>query len=225
MSVLKEQADTIRPELSEASKIAERAEAMGRDMTADEKAIYDPIVAKARQVADSMKKVRDDDATMTAIKSEFAGVIGELGGSSTEAKSRRLSFKGLGTKVATQMLGQVARRRWRPLAPPSSARSSARSGRVGPTGTRAAGRRPGVQHTTPEFAYLRQTVRTNAAAVVPEGRQADQRLHGQQGPQHAGSGRAVEQASLALAAGRARPGGHQVLLQRTILDASAASDE
>ena len=28
---------------------------------------------------------------------------------------------------------------------------------------------PVVQHATPEFAYLRQTVRTNAAAVVPEG--------------------------------------------------------
>ncbi len=31
--------------------------------------------------------------------------MGDLGASSAEAKSRRLSFKGLGTKVATMMLG------------------------------------------------------------------------------------------------------------------------
>ena len=68
--------------------------------------------------------------------------------------------------------------------------------------------------TPARVAYLRQTVRTNATAVVPEGSvkptsPAPPRLHGQQGPQHAVRGRAVEQASLALAAGRARPGGHQ----------------
>ena len=52
-----------------------------------------------------MKQVRDDDAMMSAIRSEFGDVLAPLGASPTEAKSRRLSFKGLGTKVATMMLG------------------------------------------------------------------------------------------------------------------------
>jgi hypothetical protein len=105
MSLLKERADAIRPELAKAREVAEKAESENRDMTAEEKAIYDPVVKSAREIADGMKKVRDEDAMMTEISTEFGGVMGDLGPSPTEAKSRRLSFKGLGTKVATQMVG------------------------------------------------------------------------------------------------------------------------
>ena len=45
---------------------------------------------------------------MTALKSEFGDVMGGLShddlSSSSPSKSRRLSFKGMGAKVATQML-------------------------------------------------------------------------------------------------------------------------
>ena len=50
-----------------------------------------------------MAKVRDDDAMMSAIKDEFGDVVGELGGSPTLSKTRRLTFK-VGSQVAARML-------------------------------------------------------------------------------------------------------------------------
>ena len=96
--------------------------------------------------------------------------MGDLADSSTEAKSRRLSFKGLGAKVTSQMLGQVGEK----ALAPSGASVVGQEFKPDPV---ALGQ-PAlsvldvvavVQHATPEFSYLRQTVRTNAAAVVPEG--------------------------------------------------------
>ena len=54
----------------------EQAEAEQRDLTDEEKAFTEPILKTARDIADSMAKTRDEDATIKAIKGEFADVMG-----------------------------------------------------------------------------------------------------------------------------------------------------
>ena len=110
MSLLKERADAIRPDLTKARKMIEAAEAEHRDLTDEEKAFTEPVLKSARDVADNMAKTRDEDAAMKAINDEFADVTGglshdEMSSSGSPSKSRRLSFKGMGAKVATHMLG------------------------------------------------------------------------------------------------------------------------
>ena len=89
-----------------------QAESERRAMTPEEQKIYDEGVSKARSVADAMKQYRHDQSVFAVARELSDNVTGglshdDLGGSSPEAKSRRLSFKGVGAKVATQMLGQV----------------------------------------------------------------------------------------------------------------------
>ena len=54
----------------------EQAENEHRDLTDEEKAFIEPILKTARDIADSMAKTRDEDATMKAINDEFADVMG-----------------------------------------------------------------------------------------------------------------------------------------------------
>ena len=124
----------------------------------------------AHDIADGMKKVRDEDALMTTLKNEFGDVMGDLGGSSTQAKSRRLSFKGLGTKVATQMLGPDGQKALAPSGATIVGQEFVRDPlALGQVAQSLLDVLPTKQHASPEYAYLRQNVRTNAAAVVAEG--------------------------------------------------------
>ena len=165
MGLLKERADKIKPDLTRARKTVETAEAEHRELTPDERAFVDPVVKEAREIADGMR-VRDEDALMTSIAGEFGDVLGT---SLTEAKSRRLSFKGMGAGVARQML-------------PDGMKASAPSGgavvgqemkpdpvALGQPALSLLDVIPVTAHAQPEFAYMRQTVRTNLAAVVAEG--------------------------------------------------------
>ena len=169
MSLLKERADKIRPDLTKARHMLEKAGEENREPTAEELAFTEPIIKAAKEIADGMAKLRDDDAMMSAINDQFAGVMGPLGGSSKSDKSQRLSFKGLGSQIAAKMLpdGQKS------LAP-SGAVVTAQEFRPSPVELGKPAQSlldvlPTQQHPSPEFAYLRQTVRTNAAAVVAEG--------------------------------------------------------
>ncbi len=98
---LQERVAEIRPQLAKAREIVEIAEAEARGMTPDEQKDYDAIMARAGDVADGMKRVRDEDALMTSIRNEFGDV---MGGSLRSSKSSRLSFKGIGSQVAAKML-------------------------------------------------------------------------------------------------------------------------
>ncbi len=155
--------------MAKARKTIEAAEAERGDLTPEEKAIVEPTLKTAREIADSMKKVRDD-ALLTTVTNEFGDVMGPLSSPGSGSKSRRLSFKGMGTKVAHQMLGQVGEK----ALAPSGATVVGQEFKPDPVALGQPAHSlldvvPVVQHATPEFAYLRQTVRTNAAAVVPEG--------------------------------------------------------
>ena len=97
MSLLKERAEKIRPDLTKARQMMEEAEAEKRDLTDEEKAFTEPTLKTARDIADSMAKTRDEDATIKPIKGEFADVMGPMAGgdlslSGSGGKSRRLSF-------------------------------------------------------------------------------------------------------------------------------------
>ena len=78
--------------------------------TAEEQKTYDEIMKRGREVADAVKQHRHDQEVFAFARVLSDNVIGPLDGgdlssSGSRSKSRRLSFKGLGHKVATQMLG------------------------------------------------------------------------------------------------------------------------
>ena len=98
MELLKDRAENIRPDLSKAREITEKAEAEKRELTDEERAFVDPVLKLAREIADGMAKLRDDDAMMSAINDTIGDIMGPLGGSSKSDKSSRLSFKGMEVK-------------------------------------------------------------------------------------------------------------------------------
>ncbi len=173
MEILKERADKIRPDLTKARKTIEEAEREGRDLTDAEKAFTEPVIKSAREIADGMAKVREDDAMMTAINEAVGGVTGpigggDMGGSLSSSKSSRLSFRGMGSHVARQMLPDGMK-----ALAPSGATVVGQEMKPDPV---ALGQ-PAlslldvitvVPHAQTEFSFMRQTTRTNLAAVVPE---------------------------------------------------------
>ena len=79
-------------------------------MSPEEQKTFDEIMAKGRSVADAVKQHRHDESVFAFARELSDNVIGglshdDLSASGSGSKSRRLSFKGMGTKVATQMLG------------------------------------------------------------------------------------------------------------------------
>ena len=107
---LQERVREIRPELSKARELVEKAASENRELTAEEQKAYDEIMAKGRGVADAVKQHRHDEEVY-AFARELADEVGvplshdDLSSSGSPSKSRRLSFKGMGAKVATHMLG------------------------------------------------------------------------------------------------------------------------
>ena len=85
----------------------------------------------------------------------------------SQSKSRRLSFKGLGTKVATMMLGPDGQKALAPsgatIVGQEFVRDPVALGQVAQSLLYVL---PSKQHTSAEYAYLAQTTRPNAAAVV-----------------------------------------------------------
>ena len=152
----------------------EAAENEHRELTDAEKAFTEPVIKSAPDIADGMAKVRDEDATMTMIKGEFADVMGPLDGgglsaSGSGSKSSRISFKGMGSHVAKQMLPDGMK-----ALAPSGAAVVGQEFKPDPVSLGQPALSlldviPVTAHAQPEFAYMRQTVRTNLAAVVAEG--------------------------------------------------------
>ena len=54
---LQEQVSEIRPQLSKAREIAEKADAEGRPMSAEEQKTFDEIMKKGREVSDAVKAI------------------------------------------------------------------------------------------------------------------------------------------------------------------------
>ena len=171
---LQEQVAEIGPQLAKAREIAEKAESENRAMTDAEQKIYDEGVSNARDVADAVKQYRHDQEVFAFAKDLSDNVIGGLGGdlsgSGIGAKSgQRLSFKHMGASVARQMLPDGMKA----LAPSGGAvvgqEMKPDPVSLGQPALSLLDVIPVTAHAQPEFAYMRQTVRTNLAAVVAEG--------------------------------------------------------
>ena len=116
-----------------------------------------------------MKQVR---ATRTprckAINDEFTGAMGGgdvLVGHRGQVAATR--FKGLGTKVATQMLGPDGTKALAPSGATVVGQEFVRDPvALGQVAQSLLDVLPTKQHTSAEYAYLAQTTRTNTAAVV-----------------------------------------------------------
>lgn len=171
--LLRAKAIELRPELDRARDIAAKAAAENRAMTPDEKAIHDPIAVKARELADALRQIRNDDAVRAAAKG-LATAIGHPGGddSAGDTKGRRLAFtKGMAAKVADSMLGGT-----KALAPSGATvvdqEFEADPIALGRVATGLLDVLPVKTHTSPEYAFMRQSVRSSAAAVVAEGQRS-----------------------------------------------------
>ena len=170
---IREEANTLRPELDWVHDIYEKAEAEKRALTADEHAICGPILAKAKELSKTLREIRTEDEILSIAKNlaaEIGGAPGSDNGARAEAKGRRLTFKSMGSKSAIQLLG------------PDGSKALAPSGAVvvgqefeadpialGRVATGLLDVLPVKQHDSPEFSYMLQGTRTNNAAVVAAG--------------------------------------------------------
>jgi HK97 family phage major capsid protein len=159
-----------------AAKIADAA--ADREMTTREQSEYDAEMKTARELLEKIKTGKHDLAVMEEAKSLAeaigdavpAGSGGGLGGGAAKTKGQRLHFASMGARAADKI-----------AAAPGGLKALATSGTVvveqtfvpdpialGKPATWLLDVLP-VQTVGPQFAYLRQSVRTNAAAIVPEG--------------------------------------------------------
>ena len=78
LGLLKDRADNIRPDLTKARRMLEKAEAEHRELTAEAKAFVDPILKESRDIADSRERTREEDATKEMLRREFDGITGPM---------------------------------------------------------------------------------------------------------------------------------------------------
>jgi HK97 family phage major capsid protein len=152
-----------------ARAIADAAD--GRVMTSAEQRDYDAEMATARGLLEKIKTGKADLAIMEQARALAAKIGGPpgTGGGAAPAKQQRLHFASMGTRAADK------------IAAANGGKSLAASGTVVveqafvPDPIELG--RPAtslldvlaVETVGPQFAYLRQSVRQNAAAIVPEG--------------------------------------------------------
>ena len=91
----------LEPDLDRARELVTKADAEGRPLTEAERAIFDPNMKRSDEIITAVKQAKADEALM-AMAREFAGAVGGPAGKSDD---RRLSFKGMGGRLATNMLG------------------------------------------------------------------------------------------------------------------------
>ena len=142
------------------------------------RAQYDDHTAKAGEILKQIRQAKDDLAIIEKAREIGQAIGGSLDGSAGPLKSdRRLTFAGMAAALA----GQIRPDGVKALSPSGSAvvgqEFTADPVALGKPALSLLDVIPVVQHSIPEFAYMRQTVRTNNAAVVAAGAQADERLH------------------------------------------------
>lgn len=172
--MLKERARQIMPELEKAGEIARKAAAANRAMTADEREKYDAAMAVAEPVLAGLKDLRRDEAITAAARELTAGIGAPAGtGGITGTKTgQRLSFKGMAGGVAARMLGGPELGT-KALAPSGAAvvpqAFVADPVALGRAATGLLDVLPVRVQPSSEYSFIRQTTRTNNAAVVAEG--------------------------------------------------------
>jgi len=167
--MLKAKAREILPDLERATDIAQKASAENRDLTRDERAMYDAAMQKARPILQGLRSQRNDAEIMAYARGEFDAIGGPLGNG---AKSgQRLSFKGMAAGIGNRMMsGDMGTKALAPSGAAVVAQSFIGDPiALGRAATGLLDVLPVTVQSSPEYAYLRQTTRTNNAAVVDEG--------------------------------------------------------
>lgn len=161
-------------QLTLAKTIVETATELERDLSSDEAAAVQKHLNEADKIEQAVAAHRKSQSLLAQLDSMASSSTsfkhGEPTTSSAAPDSRRLTFKGMAATVATKMLGSDGQKA---LAPSGAAvvaqEFSADPIPLGRIATGLLDVLPVKVHTSPEFAYLRQTTRTNNAAVVAEG--------------------------------------------------------
>lgn len=164
LNLYKERADVAG---AKAREVAEKAAAEGRNMTADEKRIFDASMAELENCLTGIKAAKADQAAMDAIHTTVAGI----GGPVSKSDGRRLTFKGMASGIANRMLsGDIGAKALAPSG--ATVVPQAFTGDPIALGRAATGLLdvlPVQVRTSAEYAYLRQGTRTNNADVVADG--------------------------------------------------------
>lgn len=160
VTLFKQRADAAA---AKAREVAEKAAAENRPMTAAERSVYDDNMHELSKCLDGVKAARADISQEQAIRAELGGAAVKAG--------RRLSFKHMAGGIANRMLtGDMGAK----ALAPSGAAVVAQGFTEDPValGRAATGLLdilPVQVQTSAEYAFLRQSTRTNNAAVVDEG--------------------------------------------------------
>ncbi|MDO3636006.1 HK97 family phage prohead protease [Mycolicibacterium arseniciresistens] len=154
-------------------QILDTADELQRDLTADETERVDAATKEAKSLDESIAAAKSDAALVAQAKSlvaDIGGLPGTQAGSVESSEGKRLSFKGMGAAVATKMLGENGTKA---LAPSGATvvgqEFEADPIALGRVATGLLDVLPVKQHSSPEYAFMRQGTRTNNAAVVAEG--------------------------------------------------------
>lgn len=163
--MLRAKAREIAPELERATDIAQKAADENRDLTRDERTAYDEAMKKAKPIIAGLRAAREDAAFEAHARGIFDG-----GGTGGSKSGQRLSFKNMAAGIGDKMLhGHFGEKS---LAPSGSAVvTQGFTEDPVPLGRVATGLLdvlPVQVQSSPSYAYLRQTVRDNAAAVVAD---------------------------------------------------------
>ena len=165
-------------QLALARTIVEAATELERDLTEEEAASVEKALAEAdrieKQVAAHRKsqKILAQLDAMAVREQTFKDGEPVTTSSAAVADDRRLSFKGVAATVAAKMLGSDGLGQ-KALSPSGSALVSQEFEpspvELGRPANTLLSVMPIKQHESSEFSYLRQSLRENLAAVVPEG--------------------------------------------------------
>lgn len=186
ITMLKERAEA---ETKKAREVAQKAADEGRDMTDDERHIYDTSMKALTDVLDGIKAVKADEAVMAEAKS-FADSVGVAETPDVKARIKSLGLTVVESPEFKSLLAQYPDGRVPQKSRVQSAPISVKSLFTGASSTSAGafvvnertdivemlGRKPltirslvsNRRTTTDTVEYVAETSHTNAAAVVPE---------------------------------------------------------
>ena len=156
--------------------LQERAEKGGDPLSNEEQKQVDAALEKGRRPSDQLAAQRHDAEVWQMAKdlSDEVGLppIGSGGALSSTIKGRRLSFKGMGEAAARKVVGHDVDGQKALAAGGSVIVEQSFQGdpiALGQPATTILDVLPVRVQPSPQYAYLRQSVRANAAAVVAEG--------------------------------------------------------
>lgn len=159
---LKDLQDAGNAAVKEAREVAEKASAAGRDMSADERSIYDGAMAKGRQLLEQIKAVKADEAILDQAR-QLAKDIGDDAVADVDAQSFGAKDGGARERVKSLGLQVVESAQFKSMVPAN--------GHI-PNGTRV------QSNPIPVKALIVGGSTTSAGAFVVTDRQADVEMLG-----------------------------------------------